>query len=595
MMNERERFREIADNMPIAVLEFDPDFTLVYGNQKALEWLRMPKSRLSEKIPVHNLVAPEQVDLVYEGLEQLKKGQEPTSISLRVLRSDGVQLPTQVYTERILSNGNLAGFLVYLVDISRRTAVEEKLRERRNLLEYTVEHSSFSGILIVDDKFTIEYVNDKLTDLAGRRRSDLLGQDFRMLIHPDSIDLVAERYRKRQAGERVPSIYEFEILRPDGSSRNVAVYASTLAGEDGSVKTVAQLMDVTEEKEQRRLLEESERRWRRLVETMTAGLGIDDENGIITYTNKALTDMLGYEEDGLVGLPSHKILHGTTDEQQIERIVARRSGKVEQYETRLVTKSGGYIPAVVSATPIFNIEEKYIGSFAIFSNVSDLKAAEDEVRFLLDLLLHDIGNQLQLILAGGDMISKEAEPVDTQKAKQYILDGASRCIELITKVRKSDEAKAEPLSLIDLSPVLKHEIDLLRSQYNVKMEIMRIPDSVLVYADGALSQLIWNIMENAVKHNPNEEKTIWIAGHMKEDTFLLAFADDGPGLNRSKKDGLFDMARRFGGVGLHLVRRLAEKYNAKLKVQDRVKGKPSQGLKVSVEFMLALEGNTTVP
>jgi len=74
---------------------------------------------------------------------------------------------------------------------------------------------------------------------------------------------------------------------------------------------------------------------------------------------------------------------------------------------------------------------------------------------------------------------------------------------------------------------------------------------------------------------------------MKEDTFLLAFADDGPGLSRSKKDGLFDMARRFGGVGLHLVRRLADKYNANLKVQDRVKGKPEKGLKVSVEFKIA--------
>ncbi|NHJ13764.1 MAG: PAS domain S-box protein [Candidatus Thorarchaeota archaeon] len=587
MKQDRARFREIAENMPLAVLEFGVGFTLSYANRKALDLLQFDESDLEKEIPVYDLVAPEQADLVREGLKQLAKGQEPTSISLRIVRKDSAQIPAQVYTERILSNGTLEGFLVYLVDLSRRAAIEDKMHERRSLLEFTVEHSGFTGIMIIDNQFTVEYVNDKLCDIVGRRRSELLGQDFRQFLHHESAVLVAERYKLRQAGKKVPPSYEFKILLPDDSARDLAVYASTLIAEDGSMKSVAQLMDVTEEKAQRHQLEESERRWRTLVETMTAGLGLDDETGHITYANKALYDMVEYEEQELVGLPSHKIISGITDEQQEHRLAARKAGEIEHYEANLVTKSGKLIPTMVSATPIFGPNGRYMGSFGIFSDVSDLKTAENEVRFLLDLLLHDIGNQLQLILAGGDLICDGCDSEEIQKAKQYVLDGAVRSIELISKVRRAEEAKSEPLGPVDLIEVLQHEIENIAKQYEVNMELHRIPESMLVYADSALSQLLWNIMENGVKHNPRKVKTLWIAGHDLGDRFLLAFADDGPGLNHSKKERLFDAGRRFGGVGLHLVRRLAEKYGANLKVQDRIEGHPETGLKVSVEFRVA--------
>ena len=55
----------------------------------------------------------------------------------------------------------------------------------------------------------------------------------------------------------------------------------------------------------------------------------------------------------------------------------------------------------------------------------------------------------------------------------------------------------------------------------------------------------------------------------------------------SEKKAILDAERRYGGVGLHLVRRLAEKYEAEITVTDRVKGRPRQGLEVTIEFKLS--------
>ena len=110
----------------------------------------------------------------------------------------------------------------------------------------------------------------------------------------------------------------------------------------------------------------------------------------------------------------------------------------------------------------------------------------------------------------------------------------------------------------------------------------------MVYADQALSQLIWNLIENAVIHNPKpeNEKAVTISGSISEDTFTLSVIDNGAGIVDEKKKDLFNPSRRYGGVGLHLVRRLAEKYGSAPRVRDRVEGHPEEGLRIDIDFKL---------
>ncbi|MHA2020276.1 MAG: PAS domain-containing protein, partial [Candidatus Thorarchaeota archaeon] len=157
----RKRFREVADEMLIPVLEFDTELNLRYANAKALELFKMEMKDIYAKVNLDTLVVQEQIELVHRGLVQLEAGEKPTSLSLRVLRKDNVQVPTQVYSDKIESQGKVIGFVAYLVDLSRRAAFEEKVEQRKDLLEYIVEYSTFIAIGIIDDKYRLEYVNDK--------------------------------------------------------------------------------------------------------------------------------------------------------------------------------------------------------------------------------------------------------------------------------------------------------------------------------------------------------------------------------------------------------------------------------------------------
>ena len=576
--------------MLIPVVEFDSLLLLTYANPPALELLQLSKATLAAGVHVDALVAPEQHELVHDGLSLLRKGADPQSISLRIVNGGGMKIPTQVYTDRIIVDGKHSGFTVYVVDLSRRAAAEEKILSRKEILELIVDYYSFSGIIIVDEQYTFEYVNDKMCDILGRRRSELLGRDFREFLHKNSLDLVADRYERRQKGEDVPSVYEFQVVHKDGSTRDIRMNVGTIKTRDGNMRTVAQLLDITDEKQSKLALEESEHRYRSLVETMDSGLCVDDKSGKTVLANDALRRMLGYDSvDELIGIPITDMLDGWTKEEVQEKIRERSEGKIEHYEAGLKHKSGALVPVMISASPLFGPDESYLGSMAVFTDVSDLKQVEVEVYFLLDLLLHDIGNQLQLILAGGDFLEPDATPDQIERSKRYVMDGANRCLELIQKIRRAEESKTEPLKPVNIIDVIMAESELLYKQRGVKVDVGDLPPEVYVLADQAASQLVWNLLENAVVHNDVEthNKLVRLRGRVLTNTFSMSISDNGPGLDDRKKKELFDPSRRYGGVGMHLVRRLVEKYDGTFEVADRIKGKPEHGLKVTIKFLLA--------
>ena len=587
---ERKEFRAVANTIQIPVMEFNREYLLVYANPAALSLLKLSKEKLDGGVPVVDLVVPEHHDLVREGLSLLDSDVKPRSLSLRVITGGNVATPCQVYADRIVHDGAVIGFVAYVVDLSRREAAEEKILSRKEILEFMVDYYSFSGIIIVDDKFKFEYVNDKLCDIVGRRRNELLGHDFREFLLPDSVEIVADRYQKRQKGEEVPSVYELRVLRKDGEIRDIRLNVGAIKGKDGNIRTVAQILDITEEKINAQALEDSEHRYRNLVETMDSGLSVDNIEGRMVLANRALCKMLGKDNpDDLLGEKITSILYGWTENNITEKIADRKAGKIEHYEAQLLHTSGALVPVMVSASPVFDRNDEYLGSMAVFTDISELKKTEAEVHFLLDLLLHDIGNQLQLILAGGDFLEKDSTSEQILRSKRYIMDGALRCLELIQKVRRAEEAKSEPLVPSQLYTVAEAESELLFKQRGVRVDISGLDDEVLVYADQALSQLIWNLLENAVVHNPkpDSEKMVAIGGSISGKTYTLSISDNGPGISDSKKKELFNPSRRYGGVGLHLVRRLAEKYGSIPRVQDRVAGNPEEGLQIEIDFKIA--------
>jgi PAS domain S-box-containing protein len=448
-------------------------------------------------------------------------------------------------------------------------------------------NNSHEGIAIVGDDYKIEYANEKCCQIVGRTTQELIGHDFREFTKEDLVKLLGDRYEARRKGEDVPNVYSIDLIRKDGEMRTVEVRASMVTGVDGKPKIIAHILDITQVLADSEALEESETRYQMLIETMNDGFLIDDENGELIYTNDAFCKMLDYTAEEIIG----KNWTDLTDEMDrnggIAKLADRKKGISESYELVWRSSTGEPVPTIVSATPYIDRDGKLIGTFAVVTEISTLKEAEETVQFYLDLLSHDIANQLQVIMTSTGMLEEEVPPSYIDDARTDILDAVERCNRLITKVKRAAQIRNVPLSQIDAIPILKEKIKVLERVYRANVHVEGMKMEFIVEADVLLGEMIWNLLENAARHNLKEEKQVWISYESIDGAYKLSIADDGPGLSDMRKNVVFSERKFGGGVGLTLVNQMIRKYGGTIEVSDRVEGKPAMGSKFIVTLKKA--------
>ena len=448
-------------------------------------------------------------------------------------------------------------------------------------------NNAHDGIVILGEDYTFEYINERGLAIYGGVASDLVGKDFRKFMTDDMAKMVSQYYEMRRRGEDVPSTYPFRLLRKDGIEVTVHAHVSMVIGPDNRPKVIAHLQDITQMEDDLRALEESKTRYRLLVETMNDGLAIDNVDGELTYVNNAFCEMLGCSPGELIGKHWSDLTDEMTPEDAKGKISERENGVSESYELTWLHKNGETVPTIVSATPYIDHDGKFAGTFAVITEISDQKNAEESIQFYLDLLSHDIANQLQVIMTSSGLLEQEVPASYIEDARQDILDAVDRCNRLITKVKRAGQIRQLSISSIDLVDVLDEKTAVLERVYNAKIYRTGSKTKVMVDADVLLGELIWNLLENSARHNPIDNKEVWIGVKSKGDSVLLSIGDNGPGLSDTRKKNLFTERSHAGGVGLKLVRQMIRKYGGSIEVVDRVKGKPSEGVNFTVTLRKA--------
>lgn len=135
--------------------------------------------------------------------------------------------------------------------------------------------------------------------------------------------------------------------------------------------------DIPMEKEAEKALGDNEERYRRIVDTAYEGIWVFDEKYLTTFANQRITDMLGYKEEELTGRWLGSFLFKEDLPDFEEKAARRRQGIAEQYERRLRRKDGSTLWTHVSATSILDGENRFLGSFAMLTDITKRKLVEE--------------------------------------------------------------------------------------------------------------------------------------------------------------------------------------------------------------------------
>jgi two-component system sensor histidine kinase QseC len=220
-------------------------------------------------------------------------------------------------------------------------------------------------------------------------------------------------------------------------------------------------------------------------------------------------------------------------------------------------------------------------------------AMDKERRFTSDAA-HELRTPIAALRAQLQVAERTPNPEERQAAIAKALSGTGRMTHLVAQLlalaRLEAETADKPDANVNLDDLLHEVVAGLAPQAEsrgIQVKIDTEPNCVLAGNAELLRVLLRNLIDNAIRYVPDAGRVR--AGLAREGgRVVLTVADNGPGVAVAERDMLGQRFHRFGnqavegvGLGLSIVRRIAELHGAELAFGEGLEGR---GLGVRVRF-----------
>ncbi|MEJ7582976.1 MAG: EAL domain-containing protein [Acidimicrobiales bacterium] len=202
--------------------------------------------------------------------------------------------------ESLTSTVSLALESAALSDTLHRARSERRFRT-------LVEHAS-DVIMVVDDQHRISFVSPACQRLLGRSEVELLDSDPLDHVHPDDLVLARSLLARPSTGTVQVEANEIRMRHGDGGYRWFEALARDLRDEPEIGGVVLDYREINDRKNAELQLFRSEARFRALVQNVTDVVAIVDDQLRFTYVSPAVTPLLGFRAEELIGTRAMDLL-----------------------------------------------------------------------------------------------------------------------------------------------------------------------------------------------------------------------------------------------------------------------------------------------
>ncbi len=257
----------------------------------------------------------------------------------------------------------------------RDVTIRKRAEQQLHLMSHTIK-SINESISITDINDRILFVNAAFLKTYGYSEEDLIGQHISILRSSNNDQEVISQIIDLTKS----SGWQGEIMnrRKDGSDFPISLSTTVVRDENGEILgMVGVAIDISERKLAEKALQESEKRYRLLIENQSEGISIVDPNENFTFANPAAEVIFGVQPGELL----NRNLKEFVAPEQFNKILEESSKRIRNikstYEVDIITPSGKRKNLLVAVTPQMNDKGQFAGSFSISRDITDLKKAEE--------------------------------------------------------------------------------------------------------------------------------------------------------------------------------------------------------------------------
>lgn len=266
-------------------------------------------------------------------------------------------------------------------EIEERTKAQNELKYEKEKLQKYLRIAKVV-FLVLNRNYEVELINKKGCEITGYSEKELLGKNWLEIVPPGYKNSVERAFTLLMTGKEEPvEFFENAIITQSGEERLLAWHNTVVKNGSGSIVGILSSgEDITEKKSAERALQQSEEKYRKLVENMNEGILVVNNEDVIQFVNNKFCEIVGYSEKELLGQMAYQLLlEGNNKKFMKERMKRREQGITDQYEIKIRTKSDNSVWILVSATPVYDDYGKVIGSLGIHSDITERKNYEAEI------------------------------------------------------------------------------------------------------------------------------------------------------------------------------------------------------------------------
>jgi PAS domain S-box-containing protein len=548
----------------------DPQWTMEFVSEGCFQLTGYQAEDLimNKKLSYNDLIHPDDRQMVWDTIQTSLKENKPFKIIYRIITSE---LENRYVWEQgrgiFSSDGNLMALEGFITDITDRITNEEEIKKSEAYYK-TIFENTCTATIIIEDNTIISLANSEFEKLSGYSKEELEGKKSWIdLLVEDEIERMMDYHNSRRSNKSTPKNYEIKLVNKDAAIRDVYVTVALLPY---TQKRLISFLDITDKKESRKALKESQKKYRDLAELLPQTIFESNLNGDITFTNRIGLKIFGYTQEDLDrGLNILQLLDPKDHLKALEDTQRRLLMEVLSVEEYTALKKDGTHFPILEYSNAIKQNNKVVGSRGVIVDLTDIKNVENNLKaslqekeILLREIHHRVKNNMQII---SSLLNLQTEYVDDEEAVNVLQESQNRVRSMAIIHEKLYQSKdlthinfVDYIQSLVLNLFYSYDIDNTQIKPILKIEDISLNIETAVPCGLIISELISNSLKYAFPNKMNGE--IIVSLKSEKNTYQLCVCDNGIGL---PEDINFSKIKT---LGLLLVNSLTEQIDGKVTI-----------------------------
>ncbi len=537
---------------------------------------------------------------IFKYIERALAGETVSSpdIHYRIPQSGKEGWVSALYCPHRNLRGEIVGVIGLIRDITRRKQAEDALAHEQQLLRALVDtipdqiyfKDTHGKFLLVNQAFLTDRGLSTPQEAIGKSDSDLLAKGTAEEISTEDQALLRDG---RPLINREKSYSDRRGIR-----RWMLMTKIPLRDSQGlTTGLVGVHRDITDFKMTTARLRESEVRMRLLVEQLPAVLWTTDADMRFTLSLGAGLKSLGLKPNELVGVCLQEFPNGPGKGDLV--VVAAHQhalegeslafeqmihGHVYQSYVEPLRDDHGTICGTIGIA--LDITERRRVEEELAQRAADLSRSNAELEQFAYIASHDLQENLRMVASYCQLLERRYKgklDTDADEFIGYAVKGAMRMRDLLRSLLEYSRAGASPQahSTVNMCGVCDNAIaNLSESIRHTTASIERTPLPFVHGHAGELTQVLQNLIGNAIKFRGDLPPHIQIGATLEADKWIFHVRDNGIGIDPKHHQRIFVIFNRLhsrekypgAGTGLAICQKILERHGGRLWVESE-KGK----------------------